>query len=68
MSDDALAAVRSRVVDDPQLIERLLATCDLGTFVQAVVEIGGGLGVDLTPADVQDALGAAWGRHLGRWV
>jgi hypothetical protein len=63
-----LDALRSRVLADPALQERLLAEPDRARFVALVREVARADGLEVTEAEVEEALGAARRHHRDRWV
>lgn len=56
---DGLARFRSIVLADPDLQGRLLAVPDRVGFVELVVRLAAKAGIDVRPADVDDALSAS---------
>jgi hypothetical protein len=66
---DGLARFRSIVLADPALQCRLLAVPDRAGFVDLVVRLAAEAGIDVHPADVDDALSAsrrAW--YSSPWI
>jgi hypothetical protein len=56
------------VLADEALQRQLLATPDRAAFVDAVVAVSAERDLDVSPADVDDALRAAHRSWLERWV
>jgi FAD/FMN-containing dehydrogenase len=68
MAESALDELRSAVVDDRRLRERLLVAPSREAFVAAVVELAHARGIELTPAAVNQGLAAARRDRWARWV
>jgi hypothetical protein len=63
----AMDRLRARVVEDEDLVRRLVAVTDDQAFVAAVVVLAGELDIPLRSGDVVRALDRARRDH-GRWV
>lgn len=65
---DAMERLQARVLEDPELCQRLLAITDHHVFAQAVAAVAEGSHLPIEPDDIDHALMAARRRWLERWV
>ncbi|MDQ6777389.1 MAG: hypothetical protein M3071_14485 [Actinomycetota bacterium] len=68
MGEDALDDLRRLVVDDRRLRDRLLSVSDRDAFVLEVIEVARACAIEVSAAEVVDALEDARRRRLERWV
>lgn len=68
MGSSALERLRRIVVDDPQMRGHLLAAPDRSVFVQEVVDLASGVGIELSRDEIVQGLLDAEQAILGRWV
>jgi chorismate mutase len=56
------------VLDDDELLQRLLALTDRNAFAAAVAQVAASHGLSIGPAEVEAALVAARRAWLERWI
>jgi post-segregation antitoxin (ccd killing protein) len=68
MSNDVLDDVRTLVVDDPALRDRLLSVPNERSFVAELIELARERGIELSAQAIESGLREARRRRLERWV
>ncbi|MDJ0654914.1 MAG: Nif11-like leader peptide family natural product precursor [Xanthomonadales bacterium] len=67
-TQDSFTRFRQRVLDDPDLQQRLRGASEPANFPARVVEMGAELGYEFTVEEVQAALREARQRWIERWL